>query len=223
MAKLKGKTGFTNLFARVFLSELKYIVKRRKDLGLDSQTVSAEHERLRKLIGRSRKSKNVAHDPNRVAPQTDVRPSAKAELVGLALSGGGVRSATFNLGVLQGLARRGVLRSCDYLSTVSGGGYIGSCLSSLLEDSKASVDEAKFPFRFQREVKPDERKTVKYLREHGNFLAVKGSFFEYARMIGTYLSGLVLTNLFTLSVLILFGWGVHALADIDQFGSSFVK
>lgn len=223
MAPSKGKNGFTNLFAKVFLTELKYIEKRREDLGLDSQTVSVEHERLRKLLGRSRKSKNVVRDPNRVAPQTDIRPSAKAELVGLALSGGGVRSATFNLGVLQGLARRGVLRCCDYLSTVSGGGYIGSCLSSLLEDSKASVDEAKFPFRFQREVKPDERKAVKYLREHGNFLAVKGSFFEYARMIGTYLSGLVLTNLFTLAALILFGWGVHALANINQFSSNFVK
>jgi hypothetical protein len=58
--------------------------------------------------------------------------SPKADLVGLALSGGGVRSATFNLGLLQSLAKNKVLQSCDYLSTVSGGGYIGSCLSSLL-------------------------------------------------------------------------------------------
>ncbi|MBD0305784.1 MAG: patatin-like phospholipase family protein [Nitrospiraceae bacterium] len=47
-------------------------------------------------------------------------------LVGLAFSGGGIRSATFNLGVLQALAKLDVLRHCDYLSTVSGGGYIGS-------------------------------------------------------------------------------------------------
>jgi hypothetical protein len=45
-------------------------------------------------------------------------------LVGLCLSGGGVRSATFNLGVLQGLASRGLLTHIDYLSSVSGGGYI---------------------------------------------------------------------------------------------------
>jgi hypothetical protein len=54
--------------------------------------------------------------------------SSKPPVVGLALSGGGVRSATFNLGVLQALAAHHVLRSVDYLSTVSGGGYIGSFL-----------------------------------------------------------------------------------------------
>lgn len=45
--------------------------------------------------------------------------------VGLALSGGGIRSATFNLGLLQALNEKGVLKQVDYLSTVSGGGYIG--------------------------------------------------------------------------------------------------
>lgn len=50
------------------------------------------------------------------------------DLVGLAFSGGGIRSATFNLGVLQGLQEFDLLRSVDYLSTVSGGGFIGSWL-----------------------------------------------------------------------------------------------
>src|SRR4029077_8476295 len=40
-------------------------------------------------------------------------------LTGLALSGGGVRSATFNLGMLQALAAAGKLKAFDYLSTVS--------------------------------------------------------------------------------------------------------
>src|SRR3989441_1997500 len=48
----------------------------------------------------------------------------------LCLSGGGVRSATFNLGVLQGLARCGLLNKFDYLSTVSGGGFIGGWLTA---------------------------------------------------------------------------------------------
>lgn len=51
------------------------------------------------------------------------------------LSGGGVRSATFALGVLQGLAHTGVLKSVDYLSTVSGGGYIGGWLTAWLHRS----------------------------------------------------------------------------------------
>jgi hypothetical protein len=49
-------------------------------------------------------------------------------LIGLALSGGGIRSATFNLGVLQGLQEFDLLRWIDYLSSVSGGGFIGSWL-----------------------------------------------------------------------------------------------
>jgi hypothetical protein len=48
----------------------------------------------------------------------------------LSISGGGIRSATFALGVLQGLAGASVLDKFDFLSTVSGGGYIGSWLSS---------------------------------------------------------------------------------------------
>lgn len=53
-----------------------------------------------------------------------------ANLTGLALSGGGVRSAAFSLGVLQSLNRRGWLKWFDYLSTVSGGGFAGAYLSS---------------------------------------------------------------------------------------------
>lgn len=53
-------------------------------------------------------------------------------MVGLALSGGGVRSATFNLGMLQALAAAGKLKAFDYLSTVSGGGYTGGWWSAWL-------------------------------------------------------------------------------------------
>ena len=146
MSSPEGKNGFTKWFAKVFLNELEYIEQRRKDLGINSKSVTNEHERLSKLI--EEESKSDVSDPNRVARQTEIRPSAKAELVGLAFSGGGIRSATFNLGVLQGLARRGVLRCCDYLSTVSGGGYIGSCLSSLLEDSGPRSTRRSFRFAF---------------------------------------------------------------------------
>lgn len=52
--------------------------------------------------------------------------------MGLSLSGGGIRSAMLGLGLLQSLQRAGVVRHVDYLSTVSGGGYIGTALSSLL-------------------------------------------------------------------------------------------
>src|SRR2546423_27290 len=53
-------------------------------------------------------------------------------LVGLALSGGGIRSATFCLGLLQGLEDLNLLPIFDYLSTVSGGGYLGGWWSAWL-------------------------------------------------------------------------------------------
>src|SRR5512139_3657988 len=53
-------------------------------------------------------------------------------LAGLAFSGGGIRSATFNLGITQALAELNLLRQFDYLSCVSGGGYIGGWLSAFI-------------------------------------------------------------------------------------------
>lgn len=55
--------------------------------------------------------------------------TAPQRYVGLALSGGGVRSASFAIGVLQGLNAEGRLKQIDYLSTVSGGGYAGALLT----------------------------------------------------------------------------------------------
>ncbi len=55
------------------------------------------------------------------------------DMIGLAFSGGGIRSATFNLGILQGMARLGLLKHFDYLSTVSGGGYIGGWYMAFLK------------------------------------------------------------------------------------------
>jgi hypothetical protein len=55
------------------------------------------------------------------------------------ISGGGIRSATFGLGIPQGLARCGLLNKFHYLSTVSGGGYIGSWLSAWIKNHAQGV------------------------------------------------------------------------------------
>ena len=73
---------------------------------------------------KARIAKRPGHDPDYVA--------------GLAISGGGIRSATFSLGVMQALARTGWMKAMDYLSTVSGGGYSGSSLTWLLHSQPAS-------------------------------------------------------------------------------------
>jgi len=63
----------------------------------------------------------LQENERQVLEQEKVR-IGKAPSCGLAISGGGIRSASFGLGVLQGLVVRGVVRRVDYLSTVSGGG-----------------------------------------------------------------------------------------------------
>ena len=69
--------------------------------------------------------------------------ASQPDLVGLALSGGGIRSATFCLGFLQELQRLRLLRIFDYLSTVSGGGYLGGWWSAWL--SRRQEDTSQTP------------------------------------------------------------------------------
>ena len=72
--------------------------------------------------------------PPGAGPEVALRVLEKAALdaghTALCLSGGGIRSASFSIGVLQGLARLGILDRFHYLSTVSGGGYAGGWWSA---------------------------------------------------------------------------------------------
>ena len=81
-------------------------------------------------------------------------------LCGLAFSGGGIRSATFNLGVLQRLQELDLLRHVDYLSTVSGGGYIGAWLIGNVRRTR---------FWLSRLTSWDA--SVAHLRRYSNYLA----------------------------------------------------
>ena len=70
----------------------------------------------------------IAKAMNEAVYRKRVHALPSAGQTALCLSGGGIRSAAFCFGVLQGLARRKLLNEFHYLSTVSGGGYIGSWL-----------------------------------------------------------------------------------------------
>lgn len=96
---------------------------------------AAEWPRPFSLVFREELEQIEARRGSRAAPPSDAYTDALdlarcSNLFALAFSGGGIRSATFNLGVLQRLAEHGILKNVDYLSTVSGGGYIGSWLSA---------------------------------------------------------------------------------------------
>ena len=88
-----------------------------------------------------------------------------AQQTALCLSGGGIRSAAFSLGVIQGLAQRKLLTSFHYLSVVSGGGYIGGWLTAMLHEHKG--DAATVQDLLGGKVAPPE---LQQLRQYTNFL-----------------------------------------------------
>ena len=94
------------------------------------------------------------------------------ELSALCLSGGGIRSAAFSLGIIQALADRGLLQKFEYLSTVSGGGYIGAWLSARLHRTGNS-DQVMKELRSRRENSDSEAKPIEHLREYSSYLTPK--------------------------------------------------
>ena len=123
------------------------------------------------------------------------RQSADQENFSICFSGGGIRSAAFNLGVLQALAEKKLLPKIDYLSTVSGGGYIGSWFMALLHRNE-SLEEVqkllkpKIVFddkdrtsptkdgQAQASVEQGEPQAIHHLRTHSNYLAPKVGIFS---------------------------------------------
>lgn len=107
-------------------------------------------------------------------------------LAALCLSGGGIRSATFNLGVLQALARCKVLDRFDHLSSVSGGSYIASWFEAWRHTAHTAPVAGPGAADVLTELagkKPDnplapEPKPVDHLREYANYLTPRRGLFS---------------------------------------------
>jgi hypothetical protein len=139
------------------------------------------------------------------------------DLAGLACSGGGIRSATFNLGIIQGLAHYGWLRQIDYTSTISGGGYIGSWLVAWIRrvGSVAVEDRLKENRQPPPSKEPDrylEPDQVRFLRKYSNYLAPWTGLLgaDTWTVVAVYLRNLILNLL----VLIAFGTCLLLLPDV---------
>ncbi|PYU64112.1 MAG: hypothetical protein DMG49_27225, partial [Acidobacteria bacterium] len=133
----------------------------------------------------------------------DIRDRAVSEArlrgktAGLAFSGGGIRSATFHLGVLETLAEYGLLKQFDYLSTVSGGGYIGSWLVRWIQQEGITEVERKLPGV------PQEAPQVNFLRDYSNFLTPRKGLLgaDTWAAIATYLRNVLLNQAILVSFL----------------------
>ena len=128
--------------------------------------------------------------------------ATEQNLIGLAFSGGGIRSATFNLGILEALAEKKLLHKFDYVSTVSGGGYIGSWLAALTRrltrELKCSFDAVEDALR-PRKYEPDHRNeppVVRWLRLYSNYLTPHTGVLsgDTWAMIGTWVRNVVLNQ-----------------------------
>jgi len=142
---------------------------------------------------------------------------------GLALSGGGIRSATFCLGLLKSLAQHRQLLQFDIVSTVSGGGYVGSTLGRLcarakdaegiraVEGAFAEVDKVRFGW---------------WLRGNGRYLipgGMRDTLFAVAlflrNLLGTHIELAIAATLvgLVLAAINLGAWEILAgLIDLDN-------
>jgi hypothetical protein len=142
---------------------------------------------------------------------------------GIAISGGGIRSASFGLGVLQAMVANRQLEKMDFMSTVSGGGYIGAALTwALNQDESAGTTPDNFPLgkkgsvgnkkgriesdKKEKEVaeenknKIEENKLLDYIRQHGSYLAPTGEL-DIVSFAAVVLRSMTMSLFFYLSVL----------------------
>ena len=95
----------------------------------------------------------------------------------LCLSGGGIRSACFAIGVAQGLAQRGVMSAFDFVSTVSGGGYTGGWLSAWMfhaqKDGKPPTNVFDALAGCDQTSAQPESDQLRQVREYSNYLDPK--------------------------------------------------
>jgi hypothetical protein len=154
-------------------------------------------------------------------PKWHEKANAQPESLGFGLSGGGIRSATFCLGVFQGLAKLRLLGHIDYISSVSGGSYFASFYGRLFtrpdisgvaeieqilspnEKDRMTANEPPADLKLNKEQSAEFRRNnawktaiFDWMRDNGRFLAPKGG--------GDLLLGIAvaLRNLLTVQLMI---------------------
>ena len=146
------------------------------------------------VLTRMKRKKTHNTQAPKKTKQSTPNPPTPPNLTGIALSGGGIRSACFCLGILQALSYAGWLKKLDYMSTVSGGGYIGGSLSWLLhkkwkgehgEEIPYGLDRRNFPYgTYPMAGMEDKSETGKT----SNWNVYKGRMLRHLRQHARYLT-----------------------------------
>ncbi len=144
---------------------------------------------FQEILPQSEKFQNLGEAYAYVHTQSD-----QSALTGLCISGGGIRSATFGLGIMQGLARKGLLDQFHYLSTVSGGGYIGSWFKAWQKNDGGSFEGFLNPGKATPDPEAPEPEPLRHLRAYSNYLSPRLGLFsaDAWSMVAIYLRNLIL-------------------------------
>ena len=201
----------------------------KRDKGLGGPTYCSGFERVRRL--------ELVAIKRRWRKQKLPEP-CQYNLSGIAVSGGGIRSASFSLGAMQKLAHAGLLRDAHYLSTVSGGGYMGASLTWYLSRSSNAgpcygTDKDNFPFLGGEAASnrrsgrgstddpqedrppPDGRTIVDFIRQRSSYL-VPGRGLGLVSAFGIVLRSMV-TSLFAYFLLFALLWLLLTAAGFAQW------
>ena len=116
------------------LAEAAYIIRRPRKPGVNEsgQRLGYSFEDVFRTELQAVKKRWIQLGADRHLSERTETPTPAHGLAGIGFSGGGIRSATVNLGIAQALHDAGIFRHFDYMSTVSGGGFLGSSISALM-------------------------------------------------------------------------------------------
>ncbi|MBB5574799.1 patatin-like phospholipase family protein [Rhizobium paranaense] len=194
-------------FEAIFKRELDVVNFRRQSLQNGGvEAVRAERHSTTEGAGNARfhiprHAAKLSQDHTGAGKRGTVRIETGSNLTGLAFSGGGIRSAAFCLGVSQALdalthdGEPRVFDAFDYLSTVSGGGYIGtSIVSGMMQEP--------YTFPFASKLDSQETPEIQHLRNYSNFLVPNGTI-DYLTSFALLMRGLFVNALIVLPALLL--------------------
>ena len=164
----------TNVYPAKFESAEVAAIRKRREVALHATLSRSVKKDDQTIVSSAGNAANASGDDQRAG-----RDRLPVDTVGLALSGGGIRSATFGLGVLQSLSEHGRLRDIDFVSSVSGGGFTGSFLGRLF--TRKSVGAAADPVgRVQKILRDSGSEPLWWLRTQANYIFATGA--EDARL-----------------------------------------
>jgi hypothetical protein len=206
----KGKIPSSPIDAAA-IARLELLIASKEEEAHTAAIAIAHAQRNLEQATESEKRKKLRNDRDRALWENLPR----LQLSALCFSGGGIRSASFSLGVAEALARdsytpaadetpdkvEGILTDFDYLSTVSGGGYTGAFLTrwsthiagGVPRSFEQMVREIALP-RYAGQFDDPEPPPIRNLRSYTSYLAPKGGLFsgDTWTLVATYLRNLIL-------------------------------